>query len=239
MPKDYNTYYEPFIGSGTLFLAVNPTIGVISDINGNLINLWTVVRDNPQALITTLTTLESCDKQTYYTIRDEFNTTTADSVHKAALLMFLNRTGFNGLYRVNSAGRFNVPWDSAKKHIRYDVENLLTVSKCLQDTKIFTADYTDILKQTSAGDFVYIDSPFLETFSDYSGTFTKRNHEELANCVKELDSKGVLFMLSNSLVAAPLYQTFKIDIVKSRRTISRNAKDRKEYDEIIVRNYDR
>lgn len=238
LPKKYNMYFEPFIGSGVLFLAVRPERGVISDINPDLINLWAVIRDEPEQLITALKPLGSCDKQTYYILRKEFNGQ-ADPVRKAALMMFLNRTGFNGLFRVNSKGEFNVPWDSAKKSIKYDIENILEVSRSIKNTKIVTADYASILKQTNANDFVYIDSPFLETFSNYSGVFSKQNHEELAKAVKDLNSKGVLFMLSNSAAAAPLYKDFHIDTVKSLRSISRDVKSRKEYEEIVVRNYTR
>jgi DNA adenine methylase len=237
LPKKYNTYFEPFIGSGTLFLAVRPEWGVISDVNADLITLWTVIRDEPGPLIATLKQLEVCDKQTYYTMRDEFNTPGIDHIRKAAILMFLNRTGFNGLYRVNSAGKFNVPWDSAKIRVKYDTKNLLAVSSALQGVEIAAADYKDVLKRAGSDDFVYIDSPFLETFSNYAGAFSKQDHEALGKVVRDLDHRGALFMLSNSTAAAPLYDGFKIDVVRSMRSVSRDAKGRKEYEEIIVRNY--
>ena len=206
MPKEFNTYYEPFIGGGALFFALAPKKAVINDFNAQLINLYKQCRDNPKELMKKLNELSEehsldSDKH-YYETRAKFNkciTKNELSVNSAAYFVYLNKTGFNGLYRLNNKGLFNVP--SAKKttvNLYYN-DNINAASELLKCTTILNGDFEEACKNAKQGDFVFFDSPYYNTFDTYqAGGFSEEDHRRLAKMFKELTDKGVYCMLTNS-----------------------------------------
>jgi DNA adenine methylase len=245
MPQEqYGTYFEPFVGSGALFFHVNPKDAVINDSNTDLINCYEVIRDNVEELIKALKNYSN-DPETYYSVR-ALDNQKLNSVERAARMIYLNRTCFNGLYRVNQKGQFNTPYGSYSNPRICNEENLKAVSYVLRDIKIVSGDYQKSLKSAKKGDFIYFDPPYLPVskYSDFKrytkDSFYDKNHEELAETFKELDSKGCYVMLSNSdhPLAYKLFDGYNIKIVKARRLINKIASGRGKVNELIVRNYE-
>lgn len=248
-PEKQERYFEPFIGSGAVFFYVkqvfNPKFILLSDINEELINCWQVVRDNVEELTGLLEAhKEKHNKEYYYNTRALFPKDLS-VVQRAARLIYLNRTCFNGLYRVNSKGQFNVPMGDYKNPRILDVKSLKKSSEMLKGIRIETRNYYDILKQVKKGDFVYMDppySPISETSSFTSYTqypFLVKEQEELAQFCKKLDNKGCNFMLSNSNseMIRELYKDFSIIEITAKRMISADSSKRGNVKELIALNY--
>lgn len=247
IPKSYNKYFEPFIGGGALFFELQPQNAYISDMNEELINLYSVVRDDVEALIEDLTKHE-VSKDYFLKIRNIDRTekyTKYTNLQRASRFIYLNRTCFNGLYRVNSRGQFNVPFGNYKNPRIIDKNNLVNCSKLLQKTEIACADFSNILKKVKKGDFVYFDPPYVPLNDTSSFTsYTKDGFDvdmqfKLRNVCDELDSMGVKFMLSNSdtKLVNKLYANYEIKKVFASRQINANADGRGKITEILVRNY--
>lgn len=246
-PKEgtYKRYIEPFIGGGAVFFYLEPKEAVISDLNKDLINAYKILKNNPQELIFLLKKYEKKhSKEFYLKIRNEYNFGKLNKINKAAHLIYLNKTCFNGLYRVNSKGEFNVPFGQHKKFI-VNEEGLLSASKILKRTKIDHADFTQVLKTAKKGDFVYFDPPYypLNASSNFT-TYTKENflekeQEKLKEIFKELDSRGCMLMLSNSDTPyiRKLYKKWNITKVSAKRFINCIAEKRGDVSEVVVRNY--
>jgi DNA adenine methylase len=244
MPDTYEVFYEPFIGGGALYFAVSPSQAVIADINEDLVNAYTVVRDNPKELIKALSKFKN-EKEYFYEVRsmDEAKMT---ALEKAARLIYLNRTCFNGLYRVNKSGQFNVPFAGYKNPNITQEERILADSKILNNTKIKHSGFDNMLKSAKAGDFIYLDPPYYpkSVYSDFKRynkeQFYKEDHERLAELYNELNDRGCKVMLSNSDTpfTRELYKKWRIDTVYAKRMINRDASKRGEVTEIIVTNYD-
>lgn len=254
VPDKFETYHEPMVGGGALFFALAGRFKAasISDINLDLIRVYEVIRDRPDALIRLLKNMqfeylrsdEEGRKAAYYAVRD-VGADAKDKLSLAARFIFLNKTCYNGLYRVNKQGKFNSP------HGRYvnpkicDEENLLAVSEVLQATSITAEDYKTVVDRAQPGDFVYLDPPYVpvsETadFTAFTADgFTETDHMEMRNCFDALNEKEVFVMLSNSDTpyVHELYDKWHIDIVHARRSINRNASGRGAIKEVIVRNY--
>lgn len=247
IPKDYNRYFEPFIGGGALFFELQPDNAYISDMNEELINLYKVVRDNVDELIEDLQK-HDISKEYFMEIRnidrtDEYQNWS--DVKKASRFIYLNRTCFNGMYRVNSQGQFNVPFGHYKNPRIVDENNLINCSNLLQKTEIQHADFSEILKKVKKGDFVYFDPPYVPLSETSSFTsYTKDGFDldmqfKLRDVCDELDSMGVKFLLSNSdtQFVNELYENYNIKKVFASRQINANADGRGKITEVLVRNY--
>jgi len=247
-PKDYRdlTYHEPFMGSGAVFFAVEPKNGTINDINHHLINFFKIVRDEPEELINKASEYEY-EKETYYVLRDRFNEEPISDLERAALFLYFNKTGFNGLWRVNSKGKFNVPFGRYKNPTIVPEEKIRESSKLLENIEIFCTEFTYIIKSAIEGDLCYFDPPYepvSETayFTSYTANgFDMDEQERLSDTCKKLDEKGVYFVLSNSHVKqiVDLYHdnpNFEIKVVQARRSINSKADKRGPINEILVTN---
>lgn len=248
MPKSYNRYFEPFIGGGALFFELQPEQAYISDMNEELINLYSVVRDNVYELIDDLSKHE-VSKEYFLEIRNIDRTeqyTELSDVERASRFIYLNRTCFNGMYRVNSQGQFNVPFGHYKNPRIIDENNLLNCSELLKKTEIKCADFSEILTKVKKGDLVYFDPPYVplnetSSFTSYTKDGFDINMQfKLRDVCDELDNKGVKFMLSNSdtKLVNELYVNYEIKKVFASRQINANADGRGKITEVLVRNYD-
>ena len=248
MPEDCNRYFEPFIGGGALFFELQPDNAYISDMNEELINLYQVVRDNVDELIADLQK-HNISKDYFMEIRnidrtDEYKNWS--DVKKASRFIYLNRTCFNGMYRVNSKGEFNVPFGHYKNPRIIDENNLLNCSELLKKTEIKCADFSDILSKVQKDDFVYFDPPYVP-LNETSGftSYTKDGFDidmqfKLRDVCDELDSMGVKFLLSNSdtKLVNKLYANYEIKKFFASSQINANADGRGKITEVLVRNYD-
>ena len=245
-PKSYKNYYEPFLGGGAVFFYLQPTAAILTDINAELINTYCCVRDHVEELISILKEHKTRhDKDYYYSIRNHSGGT---DIEKAARLIYLNKTCFNGLYRVNSQGKFNVPLG------KYDNPNICSEvllkasSEALSHAEIQQADFTEVLNHaTSSDDFVFFDPPYYpisETsyFTAYSqNCFSKKDQEVLRDTCAELASRGVKVMVCNS--DSEFIQKIYTDInfetskIKAARSINSNIKNRGMIYELLITSF--
>lgn len=250
IPSKISTYYEPFIGGGAVFLNQQPKRAVINDYNAELINVYKMVRDNVEELIEDLATHEN-ESEYFYKIRLQDREEGFDelsALKRASRVIYLNKTCFNGLYRVNSSGEFNTPFGRYKSPNIVNEPVLRAVSKYLQnnDIQLLSGDFEDALKGARKGAFVYLDPPYdplskSSNFTGYvEGGFGSDQQERLRDTCIKLHQKGVNFLLSNS--ATPfikdLYQDFEIIEVGAKRHINSVASKRGEVTEVLVRNYE-
>ena len=243
IPKEYNNYIEPFFGGGALFFALKPNNSIIADSNPELINLYRVIAKDVNSLISELKNLKN-EKDFFYDMRKkEFSE--LSEIEAAARTIFLNKTAFNGLYRVNKKGQFNVPFGYYKNPKILDEDQLLAASKLLKKTKILLGDFKDVLcENAKKGDFIFLDPPYLPVskFSDFKRYTKEQFHEKdqisLANLVNKLSKKGCHILLTNSNhpLIHELYKDFNIDIYKTKRNINSKSTNRKGED-IIVSNF--
>lgn len=249
MPETYTAYCEPFLGGGALAFSVKPWNAILGDSNEGLMNLYRVIRDEPEALITGL---KACRNEAdfYYAMRGldridgVFNM--LGSVQKAVRFLYLNRTCFNGLYRVNREGHFNTPFGKYKSPCICDEDAIRAMSAYLNKScvTLFGVDFAEGLSQVPEGGFVYLDPPYdmeegTESFTAYSSSgFGRSEQERLKVCCDFLDMKGIRFMLSNADTAfmRGLYGRYNVEAVQARRSISADGK-RQPAAELIIRNY--
>ncbi len=247
MPEKFNRYFEPFIGGGAVFFEMQHENSYISDVNEELINLYNTIKANPEGLIKDLKKHKN-DFDYFSKIRNVDRTAGYkrwSAVRKASRFIYLNRTCFNGLYRVNSRGEFNVPFGYYKNPRIVDEANILNCSELLQKTEIRCADFREVVKNVKAGDFVYFDPPYVPLNDTSSFTsYTKEGFDidmqlELRNLCDELNERGVYFLLSNSDVPIinDLYSHYKIKKVFASRAINANVQGRGKITEVLVRNY--
>ena len=271
LPKDFKTanytYIEPFIGSGAvLFWLLNnyPKIekAVINDINSDLMNTYRVISSNPEELISILNEIQleyysvenkqELKSEYYYKKRKLYNLRQSDQTTQAALFVFLNRTCFNGLYRVNKNNEFNVPLGSYKKPTICDSENIRAVSKALQKVEILCGDFEQTVLYAANNTFFYFDPPYkplniTSSFNSYAqDDFNDEQQIRLKNFCLKLNQSGHKWMLSNSDVKGAdtennffdeLYSEFYISRVKATRRINSNAEKRGELNELLITNY--
>lgn len=247
IPQDIDCYYEPFLGGGALFFNLQPETAILTDINPDLISLYKVIRDDVESLIRDMGQ-HIYERDYYYAIRSldrtpEYKTWT--DVQRASRLIYLNKTCYNGLYRVNSKGQFNVPFGRYTNPTILNADNLRACSRALQDTAIAIADFRRVTETVQSGDFVYFDPPYapLSATANFTG-YTKDGFDgdmqyALRDLCRDLDRKGVRFMVSNS--SAPLvldlYAEFTIDSVYATRLINSKAGRRGKIPEVLVTNY--
>ena len=252
IPEKYGTYYEPFFGGGAVFFSLCPSKAVINDFNDQLVNVYEQIKTNPDGVIKRLKSLQNEynkltsdeDKCKYYFEKRElFNASIKNRRHtliSAALFIFLNKAGFNGLYRVNNNGEFNVPPAHRKQVNAFDESNIKAVSDSLKHTNILCGDFESACKGAKKGDLVFFDSPYYDTFDTYqAGGFSKEDHIRLAKLFKKLSDKGVYCILTNSNTdfIKELYKDYFIDVVKVKRMINSDA-DNREGEEVIITNFE-
>jgi DNA adenine methylase len=240
------TYFEPFAGGLALFFDQRPARAVVSDMNEDLVNLYQVVRDNPGGLLKAIQTFVNTPEG--YAEARACDVRLLTLVQRAARFYYLNHTCFNGLYRVNKRGTFNVPFGKYKNPNLYPVEIVHAASRALQETVILHEDFATVCQRAVAGDFIYFDPPYIpikgSSFVNYTTDgFTALDQERLANLFHSLAERGVRAMLSNSDTAATwdLYvgPTTTIDTIMAPRSISCKGQGRKAVAEVIVTNYKR
>ena len=251
LPGSYETYYEPFVGGAALLLNVAPQKAVINDVNAQLVNLYCQIRDNTEEVISIVNELDSvlCTPELYYEMRDKYNFKLSSEVldaECAAHMIWLNKHCFNGLYRVNSKGLFNVPYNNKVQGKSISEDNIRAVGEYLNscDVNILCGDFEKACEQVTPDDFVYFDSPYVpegETadFTSYTKSgFPYEEHVRLANLFKRLDAQGTKLMLSNNDVplVRELYDGFNIQHLDVKRMINSNAAKRNGK-EVLITNY--
>ena len=247
-PKNFNKYIEPFVGGGAVLFYLKPKFSNIIDINKELINCYKVIKNNVSELIELLKVHKN-EENYYYKIRvldrDEKKFNKLSHIEKASRMIYLNRCCYNGLYRGNSKGQFNVPFGKYKNPNFCDKENLLAVSKSLQNVKLKYGSFENCLDYAKKGDFVYFDPPYYPLSKTSSFTsYTKENfgedsQQELYNVFKILDERDCKLMLSNSYndYIKDLYKDYKVISLDARRAINCNAAKRGNIKELLVLNY--
>lgn len=254
LPKEFNWYYEPFIGGGALLFNLQPKSFVINDMNKELIAVYTCFTNDGlfNSLKEKLHELENnhCEEY-FYEIRKQDQNELFDAfpiVDRAARMIYLNKSCFNGLYRVNSKGFFNVPSGKKKTIKCFDEDNFNYIREFFKNNKftILNEDFEKAVATAKKGDLVYFDPPY-DTWEEKNGFtsydkngFGKQEQIRLANCYKELDKKGVYLMLSNhnTKFINELYKNFNIHVIPAKRMINSNAKGRGEVEEVIITNYE-
>ena len=246
-PKQFNQYFEPFIGGAAVFLHLNPSKPNLSDINPKLIQCYLAVRDECEALMERLREMRSIhSKEHFYETRERLNNDpTATLVERAAMQIYLNKTCFNGLYRENRRGHFNVPFGRYNNPRIFDDLNLLSVSARLKKATITCQPFERIVDRLQPGDFVYLDPPYdpvSKTSSFVSFTkfgFATYDQERLRDVCREIDARGAMFMQSNSDTGLinSLYSDYNVSRVSARRSINSKARGRGAVSEVVVTNY--
>jgi len=252
VPEEYNCYYEPFIGGGALFFELAPKHAVINDSNSELMNVYKVMCDEDKysKMCKLLNNYEVKNSEEFYydlrnKDRDKEKFEKLSDYAKAARTIYLNKACFNGLYRVNSKGEFNVPYNKKTNVNTYDKENLLVVHMYLNmnNVNILNVDFEEALKTAKEGDFVYIDPPYDQinsSFTSYTEDgFGKDEQIRLAKVYKELHDRGVKVMLSNhnTPLINDLYKDFNIHVIEAKRNINSKGTGRGKVEEVIVTNY--
>lgn len=243
-PTEFKTYYEPFLGGGAIFFHLLPASSILTDINPELINVYCCVRDQVEAVILLLQEHERRhNKEYYYQVRSGAGTS---EVERAARFIYLNKTCFNGLYRENSKGAFNVPIGNYKNPTICNADLLRSVSAALKTTEIEVRPFDEVLNFAKTGqDFVYFDPPYypLSPTSNFTGysrhAFTEADQIKLKEIFAELASLGVKVMLSNSdcLFIRELYQDFKIHTISASRAINSKGNKRGKINEVLVTSF--
>jgi DNA adenine methylase len=250
LPKKFTAYYEPFIGGGALLFHLQPSKAVINDFNEELINVYRVIKTNPGELV------QDLKKHTntagyFYKIRSvdrdkAFEKFTA--VQRASRIIYLNKTCFNGLYRVNSLGYFNTPFGKYKNPNIVNEQTIQAVSNYLNSNKIeiVCGDYAAMLQRAPANSFVYLDPPYQpvsasSSFTGYvKGGWNSNDQERLKNTCDRLDAKGVKFLLSNAGVdfIKDLYKEYHVSSIRANRSINAVGSKRGAVEELLIRNYE-
>lgn len=253
IPKNCSTYVEPFIGGGAVLFELQPKKAIINDYNSELINVYNVIKDYPNDLIGILKYhKENNTSEHFYSIRemdrDSIKFSQMSEVERAARIIYLNKTCFNGLYRVNSAGQFNSPYGKYKNPNIVNEPVIRAMSKYFNDNKItiLNSDFKDALKGIRKGAFVYLDPPYMPISSSSSFTgytengFDEDKQRELKVVCDNLDKKGIKFLQSNSDCdfICDLYKDYNIKKVKAKRSINSKGNGRGEINEVLIYNYD-
>lgn len=239
-------YREPFLGGGAMFFFLEPKRAVLSDTVADLVTTYRVVQNDVEALIKRLQKLaRDHDEAHFYAIRERFNAERdASDLDRASWLVYLNKTCFNGLFRTNRSGEFNVPFGRYRAPRVADAERLRRASAALARAKIVHAPFDELLETAEAGDLVYLDPPYVPlsrtaSFSAYAdGGFGPEDQRRLADVFRKLDRRGCLLALSNSdtPVVRDLYAGFDIQTLEAPRVISSKVTDRSAVREVLVRN---
>ena len=251
IPSHFSTYYEPFLGGGAVFFYLQPKKAVVNDINKELINLYQVIQDNVEELIEDLKKHKN-EPDYFYSIRELDRDLEVykklTPVERASRIHYLNKTCYNGLFRVNSQGQFNVPFGRYKNPNIVNKTTLRAVSNYFNSAKITfkCCDFEEALKGARKGSFVYFDPPYdpvsdTSSFTGYDkGGFDRQEQIRLKKLCDKLNRRGIKFLLSNSETEfiLDLYRDYKIEIVQAKRSINSKGNKRGEVNEVLVMNYE-
>ena len=251
MPEQFNNYYEPFIGGGAVIFELLPENAVINDINRALINAYQMICEHPQEFLQEIKSLDAemweDGKEYYYSLREHYNDKLMKEefdVELAALFVFINKHCFNGLYRVNGKGLFNVPYNNSRRS-SVDEQSIMEISEYLRNVTIISGDFEAACEGAGAGDFVFIDSPYAPlnptSFESYTKEgFDIESHKRLADLFDDLTARGCYCMLTNhnTELINELYgnKGYRIDVVSVKRMINSDASNRVG-EEVIICNY--
>lgn len=251
LPKEFNRYIEPFVGGGAVVLELMPQNAVLNDINEALINTYRQIRDVPEEFLRLVQIMDEDmwedGKEYYYSLRQRYNDKLMRSefdTELAALFVFINKHCFNGLYRVNGQGLFNVPYNKSRKP-SVEPANILATSEYLRTIEIVAGDFERICRQAQQGDFLFLDSPYAPlnatSFESYTKEgFDEESHKRLARLYHELTERGCYCMLTNhnTEFIMDLYKDrgYRIDVVGVKRMINSDA-SRRTGEEVIICNY--
>lgn len=243
LPKTFGRYHEPFVGGGAFFFHIHPEVACLSDINPRLVDTYTSIRDDIDGLVERLALHKKHhNKRYYYERRDEFNHGALFATDRAALMIYLNKTCFNGLYRENLKGHFNVPMGRYKSPSIFSEEHLRSVHKRLQQVEIHNEAFEGVLERAEAGDLVFFDPPYVpisetSSFTNYSKDgFGAQQQRRLAEVFGLLVERGCHVMLSNSdcPFVRELYKDWEIVSVSAARCINSRATHRGAITEVLV-----
>lgn len=251
MPKRVTTYCEPFVGGGALLFKLQPATVYVNDINDELIRVYQVIKDDVETLIDELQEFRN-DSDYFYAVRDwdrdKAGYAVLSDAKKAARILYLNKTCYNGLFRVNNAGEFNSPFGNYRNPNIVNAPTLRAVSKYFNAVNLTLTcmDYAEVLSSIPKGTFVYLDPPYdpvsdTSSFTGYSrGGFSRDDQIRLRECCDALNARGVKFMLSNSSTdfIREQYAAYHITTVQAKRAINSNSAKRGEVDELVMRNYE-
>jgi len=251
-PESFGCYFEPFLGGGSVFFRTKTPRAHLTDLNASLINYYVQLRDDPDSLVEASQTLqrrfnrlETQDdrKNFFYRVREKYNNENSKSglVH-ATNFLFLNKTAFNGLYRENSKGHFNVPFNNAKILNLLDPEQVAWNSEALKGVGLESCGFRDAVRTAKPGDLVYFDPPYVPlsstaAFTDYTkSTFGPAAQEDLRNLAMELRTKGVNVVLSNSFspIVKKLYSGFELHQLRINRLVAAQSASRGEISEYLI-----
>ncbi len=249
LPREFKRYFEPFLGGGAVFFSRSPSLSTISDANLELVNAYRVIRDDLESLLRLLSVLQKqrISRKLYNKIR-KLVPEHLPPPKQAARFIFLNKTCYNGLYRVNKNGRFNVPFGKYSRMPRlYNKENLVSIRELLKRAEIMCANYEVPLEQAQKGDLVYLDPPYsvepdTAGFTSYTKeSFSESDQRRLAKKFRELDRRGCQLMLSNSdtKLVRELYSEYRETTfqVETGRMINSVGSERMGYRDLLILNY--
>ena len=249
--EGFRKYCEPFVGGGALLFHLQPDVAYVNDINSELVNVYRVIRDSVDELIAELAGFENTP-EVFYEVRswdrDNISYSARTAIQKAARIIFLNKTCFNGLYRVNSAGEFNAPFGKYKNPNIINESVLHAVSHYLNHAEVHLSsdDYAETLRIIDRSTFVYLDPPYdpvsdSASFTGYSrGGFSRNEQIRLRENCDDLSRRGIRFMLSNSATdfIREQYAEYNITVVKAKRAVNSVGDKRGEVEEVVIRNYE-
>lgn len=244
-PAKFETYHEPFVGAGAVFFHLRPAKAVLTDMNEELIATYIAIRDDVEALIEALSAMKRRHSESYFKEVRKQRPSDLSSIERAARMIYLNRTCFNGLYRVNAKGEFNVPFGRYDNPRIVDAVNLRRVAAALKTTTVEVADFRKVATRAKKGDFVYFDPPYVplsatSSFTSYTkDAFDGAAQERLATLFEKLTAKGVKALLSNSDTPSvrERYSKFHIESLLVARPINSKADGRGNVGEVVVANW--
>ncbi len=250
IPKDFSIYCEPFAGGCAVLFALCPEKAVINDINNELINIYRVIRDNVDELIEDLKKHEN-SREYFYSLRemdrDHESYRKMNPIERASRIIYLNKTCYNGLFRVNQAGEFNTPYGNYKKPNIVNEPVLRAVSEYFNraDIRFTCLDFEEVMRNVERDSFVYLDPPYdpvssTANFTSYDkGGFDKNEQIRLKNVCDRLNKKGIRFLLSNSATEfiINLYRDYTVEIIQAKRAVNSNPRKRGEVHEVLISNY--
>jgi DNA adenine methylase len=241
-PTKFSRYYEPFLGSGAVFFALNPRSSKLSDSNKNLMATYKAIQTSPMAVIRELEKMPY-DKEFYYITRDKLSS--GGRSQRASRFIYLNQSCWNGVYRENLRGQFNVPFGRQKNPRIFDPENISRVSQALRRAELVACDFAEGVSDADSGDFVFFDPPYITGHQDngfhyYNAKlFSWSDQEKLANLAKELDGRGCLILITNANHQSlrRLYENFNIHQINRKSMIAASTKFRGDVSELVITNY--
>lgn len=243
MPDSFSRYYEPMLGGASIYLGLHAEKAILGDSNEELISFFETLRDYPGKLVHRLSEL-SASKSKYYELRSSNITNKLD---RAVRFAYLNRLSWNGLYRVNREGKFNVPFGNRHPKQMWDLENMTLISQRMANVKLFSGDFVDCVADATEGDFVFIDPPYPRGssnglgFNRYTSSgFSYSDHERLADAASDLNRKGVKVMIcetSDPKITSLFPPTYQHHNYTSKSLIAASSEARRSVVEVILTNY--